>query len=176
VSPERWLVDNQDLLPPRGRALDLACGRGRHALWLAQAGYDTVGLDHDAETVASLNAEAMRLGIPLRAEVVDLEAPGASLGTDAYDVIVVVNYLHRQLFPALVAALRPGGVLVYETMTVDQAARGKPTNPDFLLKHGELPVLVRPLRVLRFREGEANGRLVASVVATKTADRVDRID
>jgi hypothetical protein len=121
--------------------------------------------------VASLNSEAGRLGIRVRADVVDLEAPGATLGVDAYDVIVVVHYLHRPLFPALKAALRPGGVLVYETFTVDQAARGKPTNPDFLLRHGELRELVTPLAVLRFREGEADGGLVAGIVARKEEAR-----
>ena len=59
--------------------------------------------------------------------------------TAAFDVIVVVHYLHRPLFPQLLAALRPGGVLVYETFTTAQAARGKPTNPDFLLRPGRAP-------------------------------------
>lgn len=172
MSPARWLVDNHDLLPPHGRALDVACGRGRHAMWLGNAGYDTNGVDRNGETVALVNAEAKRLGIPVRAEVLDLEAPGVSLGVDAYDLIVVVHYLHRPLFPALTAALRAGGVLVYETFTVDQAARGKPTNPDFLLKHDELPQLVRPLAVLRFREAEVDGCMVAGVVARKETTRV----
>jgi SAM-dependent methyltransferase len=166
------LIDNRDLLPLRGRALDVACGRGRHALWLGSEGYDTRGVDRNPELVASLNSAADRLGLPVRAEVLDLEAPGATLGVDAYDVIVVVHYLHRPLFPALKAALRQGGVLLYETFTVDQAARGKPTNPDFLLRHGELRQLVEPLAVLRFREGEAEGCLVAGIGARKEPARV----
>lgn len=79
--------------------------------------------------------------------------------------MVVCNYLHRPLFPVLKQALKPGGRLVYETFTVLQAARGKPTNPSFLLQPGELLTLVAPLRVLDAREGEFEGRFVASVVA-----------
>ena len=84
-----------------------------------------------------------------------------------YDVIVVVHYLHRPLFPALIEALTPGGLLVYETFTRAQAARGKPTNPDFLLEPGELLDLVRPLEVLASREGDYDGRMVASVIARR---------
>jgi hypothetical protein len=67
-----------------------------------------------------------------------------------------------------VAALRPGGVLVYETFTRAQAARGKPTNPAFLLEPGELIELVRPLEVLADREGDYEGRMVASVIARRS--------
>ena len=78
-----------------------------------------------------------------------------------------MHYLHRPLFPALVEALAPGGLLVYETFTRAQAARGKPTNPDFLLESGELLDLVRPLEVLASREGDYDGRMVASVIAAR---------
>jgi len=81
--------------------------------------------------------------------------------------VVGTRYLHRPLFPQLVAALRPGGVLIYETFTTAQAARGKPTNPDFLLRPGELVTLVRPLTILTQREGDFDGRMVASVVARR---------
>jgi SAM-dependent methyltransferase len=84
-----------------------------------------------------------------------------------FDVIVVVHYLHRPLFPALIEALAPGGVLVYETFTRAQAARGKPTNPDFLLEPGELLDLVQPLEILASREGDFDGRMIASVIARR---------
>jgi hypothetical protein len=105
--------------------------------------------------------------LTINARLDDLERPGASLGRERYDVIVVFRYLHRPLFGALRTALRPNGLLVYETFTVDQAARGKPTNPAFLLEHRELPALIAPLQVLREREGDYDGAMVASVVATK---------
>jgi SAM-dependent methyltransferase len=95
----------------------------------------------------------------------DLEQSGADLGEAAYALIVVTHYLHRPLFAALRRALAPGGLLVYETFTVDQAAQGHPRNPAFLLEHGELARLTAPLAVLRERDGEFDGRRVAGVVA-----------
>jgi SAM-dependent methyltransferase len=160
-----WLVQHADLLPAQGTALDVACGSGRHALWLGARGLVTTALDRDAAAVAAVNEAARTLHAPVTALVRDLETGDVSLGDAAYDVIVVVHYLHRPLCPALVRALRPGGLLIYETFTRAQAARGKPTNPAFLLESGELPRLVAPLEILREREGDYDGRFVASVVA-----------
>jgi hypothetical protein len=106
------------------------------------------------------------MGMAITTRVHDLEQGDAELGRAAFDLVVVTHYLHRPLMPAIVAALAPGGVLIYETFTRAQAANGRPTNPDFLLEDGELPTLVAPLRVVRQREGEYDGRFVASVVAT----------
>jgi rhodanese-related sulfurtransferase len=179
VGPSSWLLANADLLQPestcaqgepatpRMRALDVACGRGRHALLLAIAGLEVRAVDRGAEAVAGLRWAAGRLGLPVTAEVVDLEAPAADLGDALYDLIVCVHYLHRPLFPALRRALKPGGILIYETFTTAQAARGKPTNPDFLLQPGELRRLVAPLAILREREGEFEGRSVASIAARR---------
>ena len=166
LEPAAWLVSNRALLPPAGRALDVACGRGRNALWLARQGFTTVAIDRDLDAVASLDARARHEQLPLSAVTMDLEA-GATIEANAFDVIVVVHYLHRALFPALLAALRPGGVLVYETFTAAQAARGRPTNPAFLLDPGELPRLVAPLEILAAREGDYEGRFVSSVVARR---------
>jgi SAM-dependent methyltransferase len=168
-APAAWLVANRALLPPAGRALDAACGRCRNAVWLARQGFETTAIDRDAGAMAVLDARARRDGLPLTAHAVDLEADGATLGERIYDVIVVIHYLHRPLFPALLAALRPGGVLVYETFTTAQAARGRPTNPAFLLVPGELPRLVAPLDILAARDGDYEGRMVSSVLAVKRA-------
>ena len=166
-APARWLVDHQHLLPTGGSALDVAAGSGRHALWLAQRGFATRAVDRDEAALAVLRAEAARRGVQVDAERVDLEGPGVRLPASAYDVIVVVHYLHRPLFTALRDALRPGGVLVYETFTRGQAARGKPTNPAFLLEPGELRRLVQPLDVLVEREDDVEGKLLASVIARR---------
>jgi 2-polyprenyl-3-methyl-5-hydroxy-6-metoxy-1,4-benzoquinol methylase len=168
-APAAWLVKNRARLPRSGRALDVACGRGRNALWLARQGFETTAIDRDAAIVAALEAGARRDGLLLTALAMDLEGGDVSLGDEAYDVIVVVHYLHRPLFPALRAALRPGGVLVYETFTVAQAARGRPTNPAFLLEPGELPRLVAPLEIRAAREGDYDGRMVSSVVGVRQA-------
>lgn len=162
-----WLVEHAALLPTAGDALDVACGRGRHALWIASRGLRVRAVDRDAAAIAELQVEAGRRGVALVADVLDLEAGTTSFGRDAYDLIVVVHYLHRPLFPALRDALRPGGVLVYETFTEAQARRGRPINPAFLLTPGELERLVAPLEILESREGEFDGRDVASVIARR---------
>lgn len=166
--PSSWLLENADLLPAgRGRALDVASGRGRHALLLAAAGFEVHAVDRDAEALASLEESARRLELPVTVERLDLETGRPDLGDRAYALVTVFNYLHRPLFPALAAALAPGGLLLYETFTVDQAAHGHPKNPDFLLEHGELPKLAAPLRVVREREGAYGGRHVAGVAAVR---------
>lgn len=167
MEPTRWLVDHEDLLPRTGAALDVASGRGRNAVWLARRGLDTLAIDRDRDVVNAVLAEARRLALPLRAEVMDLETGRPSLPPDVFDVIAVVHYLHRPLFPHLKRALRPGGLLVYETFTRDQALRGKPTNPAFLLEPGELRELVQPLQIVVEREGEFDGKMLASVIARR---------
>jgi rhodanese-related sulfurtransferase len=167
--PSSWLLANADLLPRGGRALDVACGRGRHALLLAGAGFRVDAVDRDEARIAALRTVSDRLELPVEARVKDLETGEVDLGDGVYDVVLVFHYLHRPLFPALVRALAPGGLLLYETFTIAQAARGKPTNPDFLLEPGELFARVAPLEVLRRREGDFEGRMVASIAARKAA-------
>jgi len=165
--PSPWLLANALLAPRGARTLDVACGRGRHALLLAGAGFAVRAVDRDPGQVALLNAIARRLRLPLDAAVVDLESGAPDLGEDEWELVLVFNYLHRPLFPTLVRALKPGGILLYETYTRDQAKHGRPTNPDHLLEAGELAELVAPLEVLRQAEGELDGRSVASVAARK---------
>jgi SAM-dependent methyltransferase len=166
-APCAWLVENRALLPRGGDALDLASGTGRHAVWLAEQGFRAMAIDRDAGALEALTREVRGRTLSLQTRVVDLEGGRTFLEPDSFDLIVVVHYLHRPLFPALVSALRQGGVLVYETFTRAQAARGKPTNPAFLLEPGELVGLVRPLEILASREGDFDGRSVASVIATR---------
>jgi tellurite methyltransferase len=167
VGPSSWLLQNSDLLAPGQSVLDLACGAGRHALLLASGGFEVRAVDRDAGTIEALRATAARLGLAVRAQVLDLEQSEVDLGEAAHDLILGINYLHRPLFPALRRALRPGGTLLYETFTTAQAARGRPTNPDFLLQPGELPRLAAPLTVLRQREGDYDGRMVAGIAARR---------
>lgn len=164
--PSPWLIDNADLLP-RGRVLDVACGRGRHALLLAGAGFDVRAIDRNPDAIAFVRATAAKLGLSIDAEVVDLETdPPPPLATE-FDAVVVFNYLHRPMMPTLRDALKPGGRIFYETFTTGQAARGHPTNPAFLLKDGELAELMAPCTILRSREGDFDGKCLASVVAER---------
>ncbi len=167
LEPSSWLLANEDLIAAGTTALDLACGSGRHALLLAAAGLKVQAVDRDGEKIDRLRLAAERLGLEVTADVLDLEADEVDLGSHLYQLALVVHYLHRPLVPALVRSLAPGGVLLYETFTTHQAARGKPTNPAFLLETGELPRLVRPLQVIRAREGEFDGRMVSAVAARK---------
>ncbi len=166
--PSPWLVSNALLVPPGARTLDVACGRGRHALLLASAGSLVRAVDRDPGRVASLRETARRLRLPVDAECLDLEQGDVSLGEEEWDLVLVFHYLHRPLFPALRRALKPGGVLLCETFTVEHARRhGRPSCPEHLLEPGELPRLVAPLEILRRREGDYDGRCVASVAARK---------
>lgn len=167
MQPTRWLLEHEHLLPRGGEALDVACGRGRNAFWLAAQGLSTLAIDRDAEAVQFVREEARRRGLPVTAEVVDLESDFTGFAEGAYDVIVVVHYLYRPLFPALKAALRPGGLLVYETFTRGQEQRGHPRNLAFLLEPGELRELVQPLEIVVEREGDFEEKLLASVIARR---------
>ena len=141
-----------------GRVLDLACGRGRHALAAAALGLDVVAVDRNAEHLEEV-ARAAR-GLPGRIETcaADLEQdrppdlPGAP-----YSAIIVFRYLHRPLAAAIATWLAPGGLLLYETFTIAQRTLGwGPERDAFLLAPGELPQLFPGLVVERFEEGKTS--------------------
>jgi len=165
--PAAWLIENADLLPRGGKVLDVACGRGRHALLLASAGFDVHAIDRDPAKIEFLQETAERLHLSLSCDVVDLETNPVPALPGPCDAVLVFNYLHRPLMPALRGALAPGGRLFYETFTAPQARRGHPKNPAFLLNAGELPALMAPLSVIRSREDEVDGRFIASAVAER---------
>ncbi|HEX6163049.1 MAG TPA: methyltransferase domain-containing protein [Vicinamibacterales bacterium] len=170
LAPSSWLIGNGDLLPRGGRVLDVACGRGRHALWMARMGFDVHAIDRNADAIDAVNAIARRAQLGIHANVIDLETdPPPDLGASEYDVILGFNYLHRPLMPLLRKAVKPGGRIFYETFTARQAERGHPRNPAFLLRDGELAALMAPFAILRSREGEIDGRFIASIVAERPA-------
>lgn len=164
--PSSFLVENIDLLP-RGRALDLAMGRGRNAVYLAEAGWETEGIDISEEAVELALELAQRAGVHLNVRVQDLEGQ-VDFDPESFDLIVCFNYLHRPLIPKIKIALRTGGMVVYETFIVDQAAFGRPRNPDYLLERNELLRLFQDFRCLRYREGIVGStKSVAGIVAEK---------
>jgi rhodanese-related sulfurtransferase len=168
LGPSPWLLSNALLAPPGARTLDVACGRGRHALLLASAGSSVRALDRDPSCVARLRAIARGLRLPLDAELVDLERSEPALGEDEWELVLVFDQLVRPLFPRLVRALRPGGILICEGLLREHALRhGLPSRREQLLEPGELPALVAPLEIVRQREGEAEGYYLASVAARK---------
>jgi SAM-dependent methyltransferase len=154
----------------RGPVLDLACGRGRHALAAAELGAATLALDRDAAALRELAAQARASRLPLQALRADIETGfGIPVKPASCGAILVFRLLFRPLAPAIVDALAPGGLLLYETFTVAQRTRGHgPRRAEFLLEPGELPALFSQLEPLAYEEdaSEANtpeclGRLVA---------------
>jgi SAM-dependent methyltransferase len=135
--PSNWVMRFAKLLPAGAQVLDLACGCGRHALALARLGHRVLAVDRDA---AALDALARAHAAPgsVRTELHDLEGAAWPYAGHSFDAIIVTNYLHRPLLAALAAALRPNGVLIYETFARGNERFGKPSNPDFLLEPGEL--------------------------------------
>ena len=172
--PAAFLVEHHHLLPERGRGLDVAMGTGRNALYLASLGYEVAGIDVSGVAVERCREEAERRG--LRIEAVQADLGSYRLPSEAYDVIIDFYYLQRELAPALVAALRPGGVLVFESFTTEQRRFGwGPQQEEFLLRPGELRTLFPGLEELVYREGlveSQSGRgtkAVAGLVARKPA-------
>lgn len=132
--------------------LDVACGQGRHARLLAAAGATVTAVDRDPRCAAALTGSP---GITF--VLADLEQGAWPFAGLRYGLVVVTNYLHRALFPDLLAAVAPGGRLVYETFAVGNERFGRPSNPDFLLRPGELlAVTAGHLRVLAYEELEVD--------------------
>jgi SAM-dependent methyltransferase len=156
------------LIRPKGMVLDLACGAGRHARYLAQRGFSVEAVDRDRAALASL---AQVPGV--RTTCAELEGgPWPYHGT-RFDGIVVTNYLHRPLFSLLREALQPGGVLIYETFMLGNERFGRPSNPDFLLRPGELlDWLAGTTTVVAFEQGEEESRsaVVQRICAVAGAD------
>jgi SAM-dependent methyltransferase len=148
--PSRWVRHWAHLVAAGGAVLDVASGAGRHARFFASLGHPVTAVDRDAAALDTLRDAP--LITPLAA---DLEGAAWPLPSDAkFAAVVVTNYLHRALFPQLLNALAPGGVLVYETFAQGNESVGKPSNPAFLLAPGELLEIVRGrLRVVAFQDG-----------------------
>lgn len=172
--PAPFLVEQLHRLP-KGTALDVAAGRGRHSLLLAARGYHVDAIDRDAAVLSQLSASAAKQErSSITTKAVDLEQPAPfdpGFGHDTYDVVIVFFYLHRPLFPFLVEALKPGGVLIYETFTIDNYTHHKhPRRWEFCLSHNELLRMTSALQVLHYDEGAHDG--VDGSRATYTAQLV----
>ena len=147
-TPSSWVQRWAPMIPPGGRVLDVASGGGRHARWLAGRGHPVDALDRDAEALAALAGVAL-----VSTRCADIENGPWPCERGVYAAVIVTNYLHRPLFPELLAALAQGGVLIYETFAAGNERYGKPSNPAFLLRPGELLEIVRGhLRVVAYED------------------------
>lgn len=147
-TPSPWVRRWAGSIRPGGRVLDVACGHGRHLRYLRSLGFALVGVDRDDKVSAAVKGLD---GVEVR--VADIEAAPWPLPPGGFDGVVVTNYLHRPIFRDLIGALRPGGVLIYETFASGNERYGRPSNPDFLLRPGELLRSLESLTVIAFEQG-----------------------
>ncbi len=167
------LLDHLDLLITLDRSLpvlDLACGTGCNGLVLAEQGVPIVFADRSTTVLKTVEQHLAEGGLSGRTWPIDLERPGSDpLSGQCFSAIIVFRYLHRPLFPALRNAVQSGGLIVYETFTIDNRRFGRPGNADFLLRPGELKAMFKDWEIVFDFEGVLQNpdRAVAQIVARK---------
>jgi SAM-dependent methyltransferase len=150
--PSNWITHNAP--PPRAsanRALDLACGKGRHSFWLSDQGWQVTAIDRDlSQTDCHKNPDINWIEA-------DLETGQWPMIDQTFDLVIVVNYLHRPLFDDLRRSVQPSGTLIYETFMVGNEKYGQPRSPEFLLKPDELRTAFPDWTVMDFKQGADGG-------------------
>ena len=166
--PATFLVEQLDRLPP-GRALDLAAGSGRNALFLAAHGYPTDAVDASEVAVEKLSALAKKESLPI--VTTRAELPDYTIAKNTFAVILNFYFLERKLFRTIKEGLIDGGMLLFETYTLEQARFGRPCNPEFLLKPNELLHSFSDLHIIYYHEridnSGASPKAIASLLAKK---------
>jgi len=167
------LLKHLDLLTKLDRSLpvlDLACGKGRNGLMLAQHGIPVVFADSSVGALKTVEQHLAGDDLPGRTWQIDLEIPGVNpFSINCFSAIIGFRYLHRPLFPALRNAIKPGGLIIYQTFTTGNRKFGRPNNADFLLKPNELKTLFKDWEMIDYFEGVLKNpdRAVAQIVARK---------
>lgn len=162
AAPSEWIQRFSHVIPPASQVLDVACGSGRHAVFLADLGHQVTGIDHDAQALANLPEG-------IRAVNADIENAPWPLPGQQFDAVVVTHYLWRALWPHILGSVRDGGVLIYETFAQGNEVFGKPSRPDFLLAPGELLQVCTDWQVVAYEHGLRSqpDRVVQRIVAIK---------
>lgn len=174
AEPAVVLRENTHLLPRKGNALDLACGRAGNAIYLAKQGFDVDAVDFSPVVLESVEQFARQQNLSISCHCKDIESQG--LVDKKYDVVIVSYFLNRDLFPQIIAALKPKGLLFYETWSQQKIDDSGPSNPLFRLQQGELLRLSKPLNPLFYREEGWHGdhskgyRNIAMLVALNSSD------
>jgi 2-polyprenyl-3-methyl-5-hydroxy-6-metoxy-1,4-benzoquinol methylase len=145
--------------------LDLAIGEGRNGVYLATQGFQVTGVDISEVGLKKAQALATEKGVTLATIVADLEQ--YDIPPNSFDVIICAYYLQRDLFPKIVAALKPGGMALIETYTMDHLQYRSQFNKAFLLEPNELLSMLPGLRVLRYQEVDTGQAAFASILAQK---------
>ena len=165
-APSSWVQRWTHLIPPHATALDLACGAGRHMRWLQAQGLQVTGVDRSPAAIAACSG----LGELICADIENgpWPLPGRQFGA-----VVVTNYLWRPLWPQVLASVRPGGVLLYETFAHGHAAYGHPRRAEFLLQPGELLSLCAGWHIVAYEHGvltsPGSARVVQRIAAVRPA-------
>ena len=171
IDPCKVLKDFPHILPKQGRALDLACGMGANAFLLASLGLSVDAVDISQVAIDKVTELAKKENLSVSGIVRDIETNG--LPDYQYDVIVVSNYLYRDLMPQIISQLNKGGLVFYQTWTQMKVTTGGPKNPKFLLEQGELLKHFQDLTILYYHEEGKTGdttqgfRNQASIIALR---------
>ena len=161
--PVPFLKQNVHLLP-KGKALDIAIGEGRNGVFLATRGFEVVGLDISEKGLAKAHQLAKQNGVTLETRVVDLE--NHQLKKNTYDVILLMYYMQRNLWPQINDALKPGGMAIIETYNIDHLKHQK-FNPKWLLKTNELIEAFKHMKIIRYQAYEDNDQAYSSIIVQK---------
>jgi SAM-dependent methyltransferase len=159
-----FIQDHVDLLP-KGPVLDLAMGEGRNGVFLAAKGYQVTGIDISEEGLKKAQALAAEHGVTLKTVVADLDT--YDIPPNTFDVIICTYYLQRDLFPKIAAALKPGGMALIETFTLDHLQYQPRFNKAYLLLPNELLTMLPGLRVIHYQEVDTGQAAFASILAQK---------
>lgn len=167
----RDIVESAAWPARRGRALDIACGKGRNAIYLAQRGFAVTALDISHVALEDGRQKALQQDLSMDWQTCDLES--TALDHAGFDLIISFNYLQRSLFGPMRQAVKTGGYVIFETYLIDQAVLGHPKNPEYLLRHNELLEWFRGFRVLFYREGKFADSDAAAFRAAIFAQRIE---
>ena len=162
--PIPFLQNHIDLLP-KGKALDLAIGEGRNGVYLATQGFQVTGVDISEVGLKKAQALSAEKGVTLATIVADLEQ--YDIPPNTFDVIICTYYLQRDLFSKIAAALKPGGMALIETYTMDHLQYRPRFNKAFLLEPNELLAMLPGLRIVRYQEVNTGKAAFASILAQK---------
>lgn len=162
--PVPFLTQNIHLLP-RGRALDIAMGEGRNGVYLATQGYEVVGLDISPKGLTKAHQLAEHHNVKIETRVVDLE--NHRLEKNAYDVILLMYYMQRDLWPQLNQALKPGGMAIIETYNLDHLKHAR-FNPKWLLQPNELVNAFKDMKIIRYQAYEDSNQAYSSIIVQRT--------
>jgi SAM-dependent methyltransferase len=153
-----------------GQALDVACGAGRHSVWLAQHGWQVTAVDNSRVGIEILRRRSREIGVSINACIADLERHEFPIEPGSYDLILICNYLQRDLFPSIKAATRVGGIVIAVIAMVDDDPNIKPMNPSFLLSPGELRATFEGWTLIHDFEGKPGnerGRATAEIIVQR---------